>query len=130
MSDPTSTIASVYQAFLDGDEASLAKLLPADFELHSAIPGVLRGPHRGAAGLVALRAGLATRTGGTFRPWKTDSRDVARSEHHAVLMDRWVGELPGGKLDAHFAIVFGVEEGRPVIAFLYVENPAAFAGLG
>jgi hypothetical protein len=119
------TIGSLYQAFLDADEAALARCVGDTFELHSAIPGALAGPHRGAAGLCALRRRLTAVTGDTFRPWRPDSRDVALSEHHAVLMDRWVGEVGAAKLDAHVAIVFGLDGARPEIGFLYVQNPAA-----
>jgi hypothetical protein len=101
--DARAAIGSLYQAFLDADEVALARCIGDAFELHSAIPGALAGPHRGAAGI----------------------REVALSEHHAVLMDRWVGEVGTAKLDAHVAIVFGLDGARPEIGFLYVQNPAA-----
>ncbi len=123
--DPT-TAARWYAAFLAADEDGLAAVVAPTFTLHVTGESPLAGAHRGARGLVLVRRAFSERSGGSFRPWREDSSDVAASAHHAVIMDRWVAERGSARLDAHVAIVLGRDEDRFAIAFLYFHDQRAF----
>lgn len=88
----------------------------------------ISGEHRGPDGIAALRKLVAELTGDTWRPLHADSFDVTASEWHAVVLDRYLAERDGRKLDSHEAIVLAVEDGLIVRLFHYVHDPAGFAG--
>ena len=116
-----------YAGFLSGDVEALSELVAAQASL--VLPGatVLSGSHRGPEGLSALRRRIDELSGGTWRPLRADSHDVATSEWHAVVMDRFLAERGDRRLDSHEALVLAIEGGRIVRLFHYVHDAEAFA---
>jgi ketosteroid isomerase-like protein len=65
-------------------------------------------------------------TNGTWRPQREDSFDIATSQSHAVVMDRFVAEREERRLDSHEAVIVAVEEGVITRLFHYLHDPATF----
>jgi ketosteroid isomerase-like protein len=86
----------------------------------------LSGAHVGPDGIAALRRRIDELTAGTWRPLREDSFDIATSQWHAVLMDRFLAERADRRIDSHEAVIVAVEDGRIVRLFHYLHDPAAF----
>ena len=58
---------------------------------------------------------------GEFRAWSEESADVLVSDHHGVVLDRWVCKRGAIELDQHITVVAADrdEEGRFGILSLY-----------
>jgi len=65
----------------------------------------------------------------TWRPLREDSFDIATSQWHAVIMDRFLAERRERRLDSHEAVLVAVEEGGVTRLFHHFHDPAAFAAL-
>jgi hypothetical protein len=78
-------------------------------------------------GIASLRTHIDELTGGTWRPLKPDSYDIATSPWHGVIMDRFVAERGERRLDSHEVVVVAVEHRRIVRFFHYVHDPDGFA---
>jgi hypothetical protein len=117
-----------YRAFLDQDEDALADVLDRNAVLIIRGESVLTGDHRGVDGILELRRLIDRLTDTTWRPLRPDSFDIAASEHHAVIMDRYIAERGVRKLDSHEAIVVAPGSRSPIRhLFHYVHDPAAHA---
>jgi hypothetical protein len=64
--------------------------------------------------------------GGTWRPLRPDSFDVATSPGHAVVPDRFLAERGERRLDSHEAVVVAIEDGWIVRLFHYVHDAGGF----
>ncbi|MFN2469146.1 MAG: nuclear transport factor 2 family protein [Gaiellaceae bacterium] len=117
-----------YRAFLDADLPRLEALVAPDAVLVIRAPSLLAGSHPGPRGLATLRHRVGELTGMTWGPLREDSHDVATSDWHAVVMDRFVAERGDRRLDSHEALVLAIEEDRIVRLFHYVHDPVAFTG--
>jgi hypothetical protein len=80
----------------------------------------------GPDGIAALRRQIDELTVGTWHPLREDSFDIATSQWHAVIMDRFLAERGERRLHSHEAIIVAVEEGRITRVFHYLHDPAAF----
>jgi ketosteroid isomerase-like protein len=116
-----------YRAFLAADEAGLAGVVAPDAVLVVRGKTELAGGHRGPHGIAALRRTIAELTEDTWRPLRDDSHDVTESKWHSVVLDKFLAEREGRRLDSHEAFVLAVEEGRIVRLFHYVHDPDGFA---
>ena len=117
-----------YRAFLDQDERALADVLDRDALLIIRGDSALTGDHRGPDGILELRRLIDRLTDATWRPLHPDSFDIAASEHHAVIMDRYIAERGARKLDSHEALVVAPGSGAPIRhLFHYVHDPGAHA---
>jgi ketosteroid isomerase-like protein len=115
-----------YRAFLAGDREALAKVVAPNAAWVVRLDTALSGAHVGPDGIVALRRQIDVLTAGTWRPLREDSFDVAASQWHAVIMDRFLAERGERSLDSHEAVILAVEEGRITRLFHYLHDPAAF----
>jgi ketosteroid isomerase-like protein len=115
-----------YGAFLAADEAGISDVLAPRATLLVRGENRLSGEHRGPGGIAALRRLIGELTGGTWRPLRDDSFDVAESPWHAVVMDRFLAERNGHELNSHEVFVLAVEHGRIVRLFHYVHDPDGF----
>ena len=128
MDAPAAVLAErFYQAFLAADAAALGEVVAPACAWIVRLETVLSGAHRGADGIAGLRRRIDELSGGTWRPLRDDSFDVAASEWHAVVMDRFLAQRGGRQLDSHEAIILAVEGGRIVRLFHYVHDPEVFA---
>ena len=124
---PNALAHRFYRAFLAADRDALAAVVSEDAAWIVRLDTAVSGAHRGPDGIAALRRALDALSGGTWRPLRADSHDIAASEEHAVIMDRFFAEHADRRLDSHEAIIVAVEDGRIVRLFHYMHDPAAFA---
>ena len=116
-----------YRAFLAADGEALAGLVAPDAVWIVRLDTLISGAHRGPEGIESLRRRMGELTGGTWRPFREDSFDIATSPWHAVIMDRFLAERGERTLDSHEAVILAVEDGRIARLFHYIHDPAAFA---
>jgi ketosteroid isomerase-like protein len=124
--DVSEVVRRFYGAFLSGDLEALTELVAPDAAWTIGLETPISGVHRRPAGIAALRRRLDELTGGTWRPLRHDSFDVAASPWHGVIMDRFLAERGSRRLDSHEAIVAAVEESRIRRLFHYLHDPAGF----
>ena len=115
-----------YRAFLATDREALAKVVAPDAAWVLRLDTALSGAHVGPDGIAALRRRIDELTAGTWRPLREDSFDIAASEWHAVIMDRFLAERGERRLDSHEAVIVAVEGSRITRLFHYLHDPAAF----
>jgi ketosteroid isomerase-like protein len=115
-----------YRAFLAADRKALATVVAAEAAWIVRLDTAISGAHVGPDGIVALRRKIDELTAGTWRPLGADSFDIATSQWHAVIMDRFLAERGERRLDSHEAVIVAVEEGRITRLFHYLHAPAAF----
>jgi ketosteroid isomerase-like protein len=116
-----------YRAFLAADGEALAEVVVPEAAWVVRLDTALSGTHVGPPGIAALRRHIDELTAGTWGPLREDSFDIAASQWHAVIMDRFLAERGERRLDSHEAVVVAVEEGRITRMFHYLHDPAAFA---
>jgi ketosteroid isomerase-like protein len=116
-----------YRAFLAADGEALAKVVAPEAAWVVRLDTALSGAHAGPVGIAALRRKIDELTAGTWRPLREDSFDIATSQWHVVIMDRFLAERGERRLDSHEAVVVAVEGGRVTRLFHYLHDPAAFA---
>jgi ketosteroid isomerase-like protein len=115
-----------YAAFLAADLEALAQVVAPEAAWVVRLETALSGAHVGPVGMAALRRRIDELTAGTWRPLREDSFDIATSQWHAVVMDRFLAERGERRLDSHEAIIVAVAEGRITRLFHYLHDPAAF----
>lgn len=120
-------VEQFYRAFLAQDRAALAKVVAPDAAWIVRLDTALSGAHRGPDGMASLRRRIDELTGGTWRPLREDSFDIATSPFHAVIMDRFLAERGEQRLDSHEALIVALEDGRIARLFHYLHDAAAFA---
>jgi ketosteroid isomerase-like protein len=116
-----------YRAFLAADGEALAEVVVPEAAWVVRLDTALSGAHIGPVGIAALRRQIDELTAGTWRPLREDSFDIAASQWHAVIMDRYLAERGERRLDSHEAVVVAAKEGRITRIFHYLHDPAAFA---
>ena len=119
-------VAHFYRAFVEADREALAGLVAPEAAWIMRLDTALSGAHVGPDGIAALRGKIDALTGGTWRPLREDSFDIATSQWHAVIMDRFLAERGERRLDSHEAVIVAVEENRIRRLFHYLHDPAAF----
>ena len=120
-------VDAFYRAFLAGDRDALAEVVAPKAAWIVPLDTVVSGAHIGPDGIAALRRTLDELTSRTWRPLRDDSVDIATSEWHGVIMDRFQAERGERRLDSHEAVVVAVEKGRIVRIFHYLHSPEEFA---
>jgi ketosteroid isomerase-like protein len=115
-----------YRSFLASDREALEQVVAPEAAWIVPLDTALSGAHVGPDGIAALRRRIDELTAGTWRPLREDSFDIATSQWHAVLMDRFLAERADRRLDSHEAVIVAVEDGRIVRLFHYLHDPAAF----
>lgn len=115
-----------YRAFLAADREALAEVVAPEAAWVLRLDTALSGAHVGPDGIAALRRQIDELTAGTWRPLREDSFDIATSQWHAVIMDRFLAARGERRLDSHEAVIVAVEDGRVARLFHYLHEPAAF----
>jgi ketosteroid isomerase-like protein len=119
-------VEQFYRAFLAADRAALAKVVAPKAAWIVRLDTALSGAHVGPDGIAALRRQIDELTVGTWRPLREDSFDIATSQWHAVIVDRFLAERGERRLDSHEAVIVAVGEGRITRLFHYLHDPAAY----
>ena len=120
-------VQDFYRAFLAADGEALAEVVAPQAAWVVRLDTALSGAHVGAVGIAALRRQMDELTARSWRPLREDSFDIATSQWHAVIMDRFLAERGERRLDSHEAVVVAVEDGVVTRLFHYLHDPAAFA---
>lgn len=115
-----------WRGFLAADRAALAEVVAEEAAWILPPDTLLSGAHRGPDSIAALRERIAELTHNTWRPLRADSIDVPASLWHGVVLDRFIAERGGRRLDSHEGVVAAVENARIVRLFHYLHNPAGF----
>lgn len=104
-------VEQFYVALIAGDAGAVSALVRDDTFI--AVPG---HEGKGSEHLAALATALA-RDG--FRTWNAESYDVLVSEHHGIVLDRWLVESRG--LDEHITLLAADlrEDGRFGLISIY-----------
>jgi len=123
----TDLVERFYAAFLAADREAMAEVVAPEAAWFVRLDTVLSGAHVGPDGIASLRRRIDELTAGTWRPLRDDSFDIATSPWHAVIMDRFLAERGGRRLDSHEAVIVAVEDGRIARLFHYLHDPVAFA---
>jgi ketosteroid isomerase-like protein len=123
----TDLVERFYAAFLAADREAMAEVVAPEAAWFVRLDTVLSGAHVGPDGIASLRRRIDELTAGTWRPLRDDSFDIATSPWHAVIMDRFLAERGGRRLDSHEAVIVAVEDGRIARLFQYLHDPVAFA---
>jgi ketosteroid isomerase-like protein len=119
-------VLDFYRAFLAADGETLAEIVAPETAWIVRLETALSGAHVGPIGITALRRQIDELSAGTWRPLREDSFDIATSQWHAVIMDRFLAERGDCRLDSHEAVIVAVDEGRITRLFHYLHDPAAF----
>lgn len=111
----------LYRAIVGNDADGAAACLRDD-----AFVGVPGHEGIGSGHLAALLQRLHE---GGFRTWSADSADVLVSDHHGVVLDRWVGDRGTDELDQHVTVVAADRDdaGRFGILSVYGYDSTAIA---
>src|ERR671937_2392329 len=117
-------VEGFYRAFLAADRGALAEVVAPEAAWIVRLDTALSGAHVGPHGIAALRRQIDELTAGSWRPLREESFDIATSQCHAVLVDRFVAERGERRLDSHEAVIVGVEGGRIGRLFHYLHDPA------
>jgi ketosteroid isomerase-like protein len=120
-------VQDFYRAFLAADGEALANVVAPEAAWVVRLDTALSGAHVGPVGIAGLRRQIDELTAGSWRPLREDSFDIATSQWHAVIMDRFLAERGQRRLDSHEAVIVAVEDGRVARLFHYLHDPAAFA---
>jgi ketosteroid isomerase-like protein len=115
-----------YRAFVAADRETLAEVVAPEAAWVVRLDTAVSGAHVGPDGIAAMRHQIDELTAGSWRPLGADSFDIATSQSHAVLMDRFLAERGERRLDSHEAVIVAIEEGRITRLFHYLHDPTAF----
>ncbi len=126
MPDDSAVVERFHRAFVSNDTAALRDVLADDAEWYISGRSRLAGDHKGRDAIIALIEETHALTNGTFRPLRPDSHDITVSEYHSVLMDRFLAEREGKRLDSHEAIVVHTDNGRVKTLLHYFYDQHAF----
>lgn len=124
---PRDIVRRFYGAFLAANRDTLAEVVAPEATWLVPLETAISGAHVGPDGIVALRQQLDLLTGGSWHPLRADSFDVATSDWHAVLMDRFLAEHGDCRLDSHEAVIVALADGRITRLFHYLHDPDGFA---
>lgn len=99
----------LYQAFYEGDDEALHRLIADDAVWH--VPGrsSLAGDHRGHEQIFGFFGKLMELSGGTF---KAELHDITASDEHAVGLDKITGRRGDKELDMNLAMVVHISDGK------------------
>ena len=111
-----------YEAFSQGDMATITDLFAEDVVWHLFGHNQLAGVHRGRDAVFASFAKTAALSGGSF---KIDVHDVVANDEHAVALTRATGTREGRSLDSMDTDVYHMKDGKVVEFWSFVEDDRA-----
>jgi hypothetical protein len=112
-------IAKAYGALVSNDPGRLSSVVASD--------AFIAVPANEGAGLDHLRALLDRVHRHRLRTWGDDSADVLVSDHHALVLDRWLAQAGGDELDQHVTVLFADrrDDGKFGLVSIYGYDSAA-----
>ena len=112
-----------YEAFNQGDAATLRELFDPEIVWHFPGRSVLAGDHRGTDAVLGFFGRTQELTAGTFR---AELHEVVADDQHTVGLHLATGEREGRTLEDHEVVVFHVRDDKVVEAWQYLENQYAY----
>lgn len=112
-----------YEAFNQGDAATLRELFDPAIVWHFPGRSVLAGDHRGTDAVLGFFGRTQELTAGTFR---VELHEVVADDQHTVGLHLATGEREGRTLEDHEVVVFHVRDDKVVEAWQYLENQYAY----
>jgi uncharacterized protein len=112
-----------YEAFNQGDAATLRELFDPEIVWHFPGQSVLAGDHRGTDAVLGFFGRTQELTAGTFR---VELHEVVADDEHTVGLHLATGEREGRTLEDHEVVVFHVRDDKVVEAWQYIENQYAY----
>ena len=112
-----------YEAFNQGDAATLRELLDPEIVWHFPGRSVLAGDHRGTDAVLGFFGRTQELTAGTFR---VELHEVVADDQHTVGLHLATGEREGRTLEDHEVLVFHVRDDKVVEAWQYLEDQDAY----
>lgn len=119
------TVERFYRALMAGEDVGSF----FDDESFWLVPGgtEISGEFKGREAIASLFARMREIAQGTFRSAAADLVDIMASEHHCVLLDRFVAERSDGrKLNSYQIWLFHVSGDTLGNCFFYLEDPDGF----
>lgn len=98
-----------YDCFARGDLDALREIMAPDIVWHEPGRSPLAGDHKGPDGVLAFFAGLAERSGGTFR---VEIVDTVADPERVVVFQRERAERAGEAIDLLAAVDFEIHYGK------------------
>jgi len=114
------------EAMANGNHEGLGGLFRDDALVSIAGRGSISGEHHGPAAIASDLARMRDLTGGSFRAFAPDVYDVLVSDRHTVLVDRYVAERGGRRLDSHEVWLVSIDGGRIRDCIQYLHDQPAF----
>jgi hypothetical protein len=111
-----------YEAFSQGDMATITSLFAEDVVWHAFGSNPLAGVHRGRDAVFAIFAKTAELSGGTF---KIDVHDVVANDDHAVAITTATGTREGRSLNSMDTDVYHMKDGKITEWWSFVEDDRA-----
>lgn len=112
MAHPNEQLARrAYEAFANGDMATLDRLIADDVQWHVSGNSTISGVYDGKQATFGFFAQLSERSGGTF---SLDIHDIVANDDHTVVLVKTQGERDGQRLDDNDVHVLHIEDERIV----------------
>jgi ketosteroid isomerase-like protein len=101
-----------YLAWRDAGYEALSGLLASDAQWIMTGRSRFAGTTKGREAIIGMRRRMAELTSGTWRALRDDSYDIVASDHHTLVLDRFLAERNGKQFDSHEAILVLIEGGK------------------
>ena len=111
MADRTALVRKGFDAFANGDIATLQELLHPDVVWHGAGNSPISGDFRGGNDVFALFGKILEETQGTF---KQDVHAVTEGDDHVVALTHATGSRNGKTLEGNQVLVFHFDDADKV----------------
>ncbi len=111
-----------YEAFSQGDMATITNLFAEDIVWHLFGRNQLAGVHRGRDAVFAILAKITELSGGTF---KIDVHDVVANDDHAVAITTATGTREGRSLNSMDPNVYHMTDGKVTEWWSFAEDGRA-----
>ena len=108
-----------FRAWRDADCSALAELLAPNAEWIMTGHSRFAGPTKGSDAVIDMRRQMTALTAGSWRALRDDSYDVVSSEHHIIILDRFLADREGKQLDSHEGILILPEADGKVHTILH-----------
>jgi ketosteroid isomerase-like protein len=112
-----------YEAFSNGDTATLSELFDEEAVWHEAGSGQISGDFKGRDQILEMLAKATELAGGTLR---LDVHDVVANDNHVVGLHHTTATREGRHLDISEVLVFHLRDGRVIEAWHAASNLYAF----
>ena len=112
-----------YQAFAEGDMATVSDLLADDIVWHAGGNNILTGDYEGKEAVLGYFARMMQETGGSL---KNDVHDMLANDEHGVALVTVTGTRGGKTREGRVVHVFHMRDGKMTEFWAFSEDQAQF----